>query len=97
MSTQMEFSEPCSRCGKPVPWGKGCACSTGKVEVDRLIQQAEAESKAIDRIVEECMSGPPWTGTCASCGKKAVSYKHGGAPDSYELSCDSCGAFYDED
>ena len=50
-----------------------------------------------EAMLEEIYAGPPWTGTCPACGKKAVSYKSGGVDGSYELSCDACGIIVDED
>ena len=97
MTAQIEFPDPCSRCGKAVPWGKGCGCSTGKMEVDRLLVDIEKHRQEVQAMVDEIHSGPPWAGTCLNCLKRTVTFKSGGAPDGYELSCDACGALYDED
>ena len=51
----------------------------------------------LEAMLDEINAGPPWTGTCPACGKKAVSYKSGGCEGSYELSCDKCYALLDED
>lgn len=50
----------------------------------------------VDTLLDELHSGPPWTGTCLECGKKAVSFKASG-DGGFELSCDGCEELYHEE